>query len=278
MPQWLQCHHYASFEVLPVTGSKQRKTPPNKLEPSTAAAQFPEGSGLRCWLCAARVPMLLLALWGGNTPGLCQACKVGRSVKRIKQRKGRVQWLVYYKSYRASWGGECALSSPGWASWIHGYGCLLKRLIFLIKNPHFRSQSSLQSCSDKGKMDSLQHNRPRSQTCTRGARSLKLRLCQPSQALFTPGECPDQPGLPGCPLHCEQEPSNTTAHCLWSYLPHATGSGSLPGLGPCSSAAKLRAELPLPLLLSVSPQKPILPASLKACWFTVKSHEFFPRA
>lgn len=149
--------------------------------------------------------------------------------------------------------------------------------LFLIKKPDFWSQSLLQSCSDKGKIDLLQPNRPRSQTCTKQTRSLKLPLCHPSQVLFTVGECPGQPGLTGCPLCCKQEPSNTTANYLWSYLPHITGSGSLPGLGSCSSAARLRAELPLPLLLSVSPQKLILPASPEAWCLTMKSHEFFPQ-
>lgn len=44
-----------------------------------------------------------------------------------------------------------------------------------------------------------------------------------------------------------------------------------PGTGPCFSSARLGIELPLPLLLQVSPQKLLLLANIKT--FTLESHE-----
>lgn len=85
-------------------------------------------------------------------------------------------------------------------------------------------------------------------------------------------ECPGQPGFTGY--------SNAAGRALQSPQLTAYGVTNLmqwglgwlpPGMGPCFSSPRLDTELPLPLLLQASPQKPVLLANLKTV--TVESHE-----
>lgn len=215
-----------------------------------------------------KYPWSLPALPGPQSTQTCQKDKV-------KERLGWVACLLQQELQSQLGWWECPVLS--WASLLNTCLRVSSERLPLFKKPNFEANPHCRPAQIKERLAhcNVADPGPRPAPGGRGAWSCDCPTpAEHSHSGQTPRPVPYGMALmlqAGPFKHHNSLPTELPAPCNGDW------AGFLPGLRPYFSAARLSTELLLPLLLQVSPRKPVLPANPEACWFTTENHESFPQ-